>query len=166
MPQPDILALLPHRAPMLMVDRVLELGEDGCRALKHISHAEPCFRGHFPNDPIFPGVLIVEALAQTCALWLSSGGEGGLPIFAGIASAVFRRKVRPGDALVLSARLISERKGFYTFQTQAEVEGQCVCSAELTVCRRNGRPEDQSKSSVAVGKLNADMGGNGNDTDR
>ena len=98
-PAEDVLTLLPHRAPMLMVDRVLELREDGCTALKNISHSEPCFQGHFPGNPIFPGVLIIEALAQTCALWLNRDGSGMLPIFAGIASASFRRKVQPGDRL-------------------------------------------------------------------
>ena len=136
-PAEDVLTLLPHRAPMLMVDRVLELREDGCTALKNISHSETCFQGHFPGNPIFPGVLIIEALAQTCALWLNRDGSGMLPIFAGIASASFRRKVQPGDQLTLSARFVSERKGFYTFRTEAAVEGQCACQAELVVCYKD-----------------------------
>ena len=136
-PAEDVLTLLPHRAPMLMVDRVLELREDGCTALKNISHSEPCFQGQFPGNPIFPGVLIIEALAQTCALWLNRDGSGMLPIFAGIASASFRRKVQPGDQLTLSARFVSERKGFYTFRTEAAVEGQCACQAELVVCYKD-----------------------------
>ena len=133
----DILSLLPHRPPMLMVDRVRELGEDGCRAYKQISWSEPCFQGHFPGNPIFPGVLIIEALAQACAIWLNRDGSGKLPIFAGIASARFRRKVQPGDTLELSVRLLSERKGFYTFQTAASVEEQVACEAELVVCYRD-----------------------------
>ena len=136
-PAPDILSLLPHRPPMLMVDGVRELWENGCRAFKQISWSEPCFQGHFPRNPIFPGVLIIEALAQACALWLNRDGSGRLPIFAGITSARFRRKVQPGDILELSIRFLSERKGFYTFQTAASVDEQVACEAELVVCYRD-----------------------------
>lgn len=133
---PEVRALLPHRPPMLMVDRVAELREDGCTALKNISWSEPCFQGHFPDNPIFPGVLIIEALAQTCAIWLSQQHSGALPIFAGIESARFRRSVSPGDQLKLDVQLSSQRKGFYTFQTAAEVSGELACEAVLTVCLR------------------------------
>lgn len=133
-PAEDITALLPHRPPMLMVDRVLELDGAGARAVKQISWSEPCFQGHFPGQPIFPGVLVIEALAQTCAIWLNRGGNEGLPIFAGIDKARFRRRVQPGESLELAVRFLSERKGFYTFQAEASVEGQCACQAELVVC--------------------------------
>lgn len=133
-PAEEIAALLPHRPPMLMVDRVLELDGAGARAVKQISWSEPCFQGHFPGQPIFPGVLVIEALAQTCAIWLSRGGKDGLPIFAGIDKARFRRRVQPGDSLKLAVRFLSEHKGFYTFQAEASVAGQCACRAELTVC--------------------------------
>lgn len=118
---------------MLMVDRVLELREDGCTALKSISWSEPCFQGHFPDNPIFPGVLIVEALAQTCALWLNRDQSGKLPIFAGIESARFRSQVRPGHQMKLEIQFVEERKGFYTFRTTATVCGQVACEAVLTV---------------------------------
>lgn len=129
----DILRLLPHRPPMLMVDRIIELREDGCTALKNISWSEPCFEGHFPDYPIFPGVLLIEAMAQTCALWLRKDGNDCLPVFAGIESARFLRKVKPGDTLKLSAQFISERKNFYTFHTSAAVEDQVACTAVLTI---------------------------------
>lgn len=134
---PDVSALLPHRPPMLMVDRVVDLREDGCTALKNISQSEPCFQGHFPGAPIFPGVLIIEALAQTCSIWLGQKSDGALPIFAGIESARFRFKVVPGDQLTLGAQFISEKKGFYTFHAKAEVSGQTACDAVLTICLRN-----------------------------
>lgn len=132
----EVRALLPHRFPMLMVDRVEEFREDGCTALKNVSLSEPCFQGHFPNNPIFPGVLIIEALAQTCSLWLNRNGMNGLPIFAGIESARFLRKVVPEDLLRLNAQVHSEKKGFYTFRTWAEVSGETVCKATLVICLR------------------------------
>lgn len=132
----DVLTILPHRPPMLMVDRILEVEKAGCRALKQISWSEPCFQGHFPGQPVFPGVLIIEALAQTCALWLHQSGGTGLPIFAGIESARFLRKVLPGDTLELHAVLAGEKKGFYTFQATAAVAGEPVCRAQLVVCLR------------------------------
>ena len=134
-PAEEITALLPHRPPMLMVDRVLDLYEDGCAAVKNISYAEPCFAGHFPDQPVFPGVLIVEALAQTCAVWLSQKAEG-MPIFAEIRQARFLRMVRPGDQLRLEAHLTTVEKGRYTFAATACVEGAAVCRAELTIIPR------------------------------
>ena len=101
-----------------------------------LNAAHAIFKGHFPGNPIFPGVLIIEALAQCCAIWLNRDGSGKLPVFAGIASARFRRKVQPGDTLELSVRFLSEKKGFYTFRTLAEVDGQPACEAELVVCYR------------------------------
>lgn len=118
---------------MLMVDRVLSLDGLTGVAVKNISHAEPCFQGHFPDNPVFPGVLIIEALAQTCALCLNGDGRGKLPIFAGINSARFRRMVRPGDQLRLSVRGIGEKNGFYTFETVAETAEEIACEAELVV---------------------------------
>lgn len=136
--EPDILTRLPHRPPMLMVDRILTLGDDGCRALKQISWSEPCFQGHFPGQPVFPGVLMIEALAQTCAVWMHGLGKEGLPIFAGIESARFLRKVLPGDTLELQAAPVKENKGFYTFQTTASVAEETVCQAQLVICLRKG----------------------------
>ena len=122
---------------MLMVDRILSLSGAACEAVKNLSLAEPCFQGHFPGRPVFPGVLLIEALAQTCALCLAGEG-GGLPVFAGITAARFLRPVRPGDRLHLSARLSGRRGCFHTFQTHARVDGQTVCEAELTIYRKEG----------------------------
>jgi len=129
----DVTEFLPHRPPMLMLDRVLELSENSCKALKNISYAEPCFQGHFPGEPIFPGVLIIEAMAQTGALWLREKDPANMPIFAGIKEARFLRKVVPVDQLILECRLIEERKGFYTFDANAKVAETEVCQAQLVI---------------------------------
>lgn len=130
--------LLPHRPPMLLVDRVLSLSATACEAVKNISYAEPCFQGHFPGAPIFPGVLTLEALGQTCALCLHRDGGARPPIFAGVSAARFLRPVRPGDRLRLSVRLSGTRRCFHTFQALARVGGQVVCEAELTIYREEG----------------------------
>ena len=128
-----VLDLLPHRPPMLMVDRVLSLDGDSCRAVKDVRTDEPCFQGHFPGNPVFPGVLIIEALAQTCSLCLNRGGGERLPIFAGIEQARFLSMVRPGDRLELDVRRVGERKGFHTFACTAQADGRAVCRAKLTI---------------------------------
>ena len=132
----DILSLLPHRPPMLMVDRVVASDAHSCTAIKNISHAEPCFQGHFPGNPVFPGVLTIEALAQTCVICLRNRGDEKTPLFAGINSARFKRIVLPGDQLKLMVQMSGERKGFYTFQTIAQVDGETACEAELVVALR------------------------------
>lgn len=132
---PEVTALLPHRPPMLMVDRILELRENSCTALKNISFAEPCFAGHFPQQPVFPGTLTIEALAQTCALWLSRRNRG-TPIFAEIREARFLRMVRPGDQLRLEAQLTGVTGDRYRFETTASVDGAAVCRAVLVVVPR------------------------------
>ncbi len=133
----EVTAILPHRQPMLMVDRVLELREDGCAAMKNISYSEPCFIGHFPGQPVFPGVLIIEALAQTCAIWLKQKAEG-TPVFAEIREARFLRMVRPGDQLRLEIRMIERERSRYTFETAASVDGVTVCRAALTIVPLQG----------------------------
>ena len=134
---PDIYALLPHRPPMLMLDRILSLEADGCSALKNISYAEPCFQGHFPGSPIFPGVLTLEALGQACsACLIHNSEENRLPIFAGAEYVHFRKPVFPGDQLYLSVKLQSVSNGFYSFETRAQKNGESVCTAVLTLTLR------------------------------
>lgn len=132
----SVLELLPHRWPFLHIDRILKVWENGCSAMKNISYGEPCFQGHFQENPVFPGVLIVEALAQTCSLWLSKQNSGVSPVFAGIRDARFLKMVRPGDQLCLTGELVEEKKGFYTFQAEASVDGATVCEARLTIVQR------------------------------
>jgi len=128
----NLLETLPHRPPMLHVDRVVMLSSDTCVTYKNISWAEPCFQGHFPGVPIFPGVLTLEALAQTCAVWLDKNADG-LALFYGIDKTVFPKKVLPGDCLYLYAKFVSKEKAFYTFLTKATVDTDVVCEATLTL---------------------------------
>lgn len=126
--------MLPHRHPFLFVDRLLEF-EEGKRAvgLKLASFGEPHFVGHFPADPVMPGVIQIEALAQvaTILVMLSHDVEGKRPAFLGIDKARFRRAVRPGDSLRLEVELVSFRRNMATVQSRILVDGQVSCEAEL-----------------------------------
>lgn len=110
----EIMAIIPHRQPILMIDRILEV-EPGKRAvgIKNISANEPVFQGHYPGNPIFPGVLIVEAMAQTgaVALMTQPAYAGKVPLFAGIDECKFKRPVLPGDQLRLEVELVTVRRG-------------------------------------------------------
>jgi 3-hydroxyacyl-[acyl-carrier-protein] dehydratase len=135
----DILKLLPHRYPFLLVDRVVEL-ELGKRitAIKNVTINEPFFMGHFPQRPVMPGVLILEALAQAAGI-LALRSEGVVPnenskfYFAGIDGARFRRPVEPGDQLVLKAEFMRSVRSIWKCSTRAEVGGVEVCGAEMMV---------------------------------
>ncbi|MDB5873555.1 MAG: fabZ [Ramlibacter sp.] len=138
----EILKKLPHRYPILLVDRVLEL-EPGKRikALKNVTINEPFFVGHFPHRPVMPGVLMLEAMAQTAAL-LSFAGAGAGPdsksviYFAGIDGARFKRPVEPGDQLVMDVSLERSRAGIYKFKGVARVGDDIACEAELMCTMR------------------------------
>jgi len=130
--------LIPHRHPFLLVDEVLEVDpeEISIVARKVVAPDEPYFEGHFPGRPIMPGVLIVEALAQTgliCMFALNLVERGTEFFFAGIEKAKFRRPVVPGDSLQLRAKLLKSRRTLWKFEMRALVEGQTVvegmCSA-------------------------------------
>jgi 3-hydroxyacyl-[acyl-carrier-protein] dehydratase len=130
----EIMAIIPHRYPFLLLDRVLEL-EPGQRAVgeKLVSIGEPFFQGHFPGYPIMPGVLIIEALAQTACVAALSVPEykDKIGLFAGIDNVRFKRPVRPGDTLRLEVRLDRMRRGIGKGAGTASVEGQLVCQAEM-----------------------------------
>jgi 3-hydroxyacyl-[acyl-carrier-protein] dehydratase len=138
----QILKLLPHRYPFLLVDRVLEI-EKGKRikAIKNVTINEPFFNGHFPHRPVMPGVLMIEALAQAAAL-LSFVTEGAAPddktvyYFAGIDGARFKRPVEPGDQLVLEVELDRMRAGIYKFKARASVGAELAVEAELMCTMR------------------------------
>jgi 3-hydroxyacyl-[acyl-carrier-protein] dehydratase len=138
----EILKRLPHRYPFLLVDRVLEI-EPGKRikALKNVTINEPFFTGHFPHRPVMPGVLMLEAMAQTAAL-LSFAAEGSGPdtksviYFAGIDGARFKRPVEPGDQLVMDVSLERSRAGIYKFKGVARVGDDIACEAELMCTMR------------------------------
>ncbi len=136
-----ILKKLPHRYPILLVDRVLEI-ERGQRilALKNVTINEPYFMGHFPRRPVMPGVLILEALAQASALLsFESGGEmaeDAVVYFVGIDGARFKRPVEPGDQLMLEASIDRAKSGIYKYKTRATVAGETAAEAELMCTMR------------------------------
>lgn len=133
----EILQYLPHRYPILMIDRVLELipGER-IRAVKNVSINEPVFPGHYPHHPVMPGVLIVETMAQAAAI-LSFKTMGSKPndnsvyYFAGIDAARFRRPVSPGDQLILEVSITTAKRGIWKYSGVAKVDGQVAAEAEL-----------------------------------
>ena len=133
----QIMKFLPHRYPFLLVDRVLELvPNERIVALKNISMNEPQFPGHFPKHPVMPGVLMIEALAQTAGLLaFKSGGievnENTVIYFVGIDGARFKRPVVPGDQLRMEASIIKVMRGIWKFSAKATVDGQIACEAEL-----------------------------------
>ena len=129
--------LLPHRYPFLLVDRVIEAEpEKRLVCLKNVTYNEPFFNGHFPNRPVMPGVLIVEALAQGAALMASHGRddidtENRIYYFTGIDRARFKRPVEPGDQLVMEVELVRRIKNMYKCTGVAKVDGEVAASAEL-----------------------------------
>jgi 3-hydroxyacyl-[acyl-carrier-protein] dehydratase len=137
-----ILKKLPHRYPILLVDRVLEI-EKGVRikALKNVTINEPFFVGHFPVRPVMPGVLMLEALAQTAALLSfesmdTEPGDDMVVYFVGIDGARFKRPVEPGDQLILEASIERVKGGIYKYKTRASVDGETAVEAELMCTMR------------------------------
>ncbi len=130
----EIMSIIPHRYPFLLIDRILEL-EPGQRAVaeKQVSIGEPHFQGHFPDYPIMPGVLIVEALAQTACVAMLCFPEriGKLGIFAGIDNARFKRPVTPGDTLRLEFTIEKVRRVIGRGHGVVTVAGEVVCEADL-----------------------------------
>ncbi len=138
----EILHHLPHRYPIILVDRVLEI-EPGKRivALKNVTINEPVFMGHFPHYPVMPGVLIIEALAQAAAIlsfvtFDKRADKNSVYYFAGIDNARFKRPVGPGDQVRLEVELLREMRGIGKFGARALVEGQVVAEAELLCAYR------------------------------
>ncbi len=134
---------LPHRYPLLLVDRVLDW-ESGkiIRAVKNVTINEEFFNGHFPNKPVMPGVLMIEALAQTSALlaFLTMGqkpDENAVVYFLGIDNARFKRPVVPGDQLMMHVEIVRHSRGIWKFKTQATVDSQLAVEAELMCTMRS-----------------------------
>ncbi|MBG6072788.1 MULTISPECIES: 3-hydroxyacyl-ACP dehydratase FabZ [unclassified Polaromonas] len=138
----QILKLLPHRYPILLVDRVLEI-ETGksIKALKNVTINEPFFMGHFPKHPVMPGVLMIEAMAQAAAL-LSFSTLGVTPddktvyYFAGIDGARFKRPVTAGDQMIMDVSLLRMKAGIFKFKGVTRVDGNIACEAELMCTMR------------------------------
>lgn len=145
-----ILAEMPHRFPFLLVDRVLSCTPgERLTAIKNVSINEPFFPGHFPGEPVMPGVLILEALAQAAMLLgirtVGSQAAGGIVYFAGVDKARFKRQVVPGDQLLLELELTAAKRRLWRFHGEARVGGTLACSADLmAIPARAGAPEKDS----------------------
>jgi 3-hydroxyacyl-[acyl-carrier-protein] dehydratase len=131
----EILTLLPHRYPFIMLDRILgfERGES-ITGLKNVSMGEPCFQGHFPGEPVMPGVLILEGMAQagTMLAYLSTEGiKGKIVYFAGMDKVRFRKMVRPGDQLIYKVEMIRQKRKLIKVRGKAYVDEALVTEAEL-----------------------------------
>ncbi|RIH76622.1 3-hydroxyacyl-[acyl-carrier-protein] dehydratase FabZ [Calidithermus terrae] len=136
----QILQVLPHRYPFLLIDRVLEADEKRFRALKNVTFNEPHFQGHFPGYPIMPGVLILEAMAQASVAVVTKQPEfkpGGLVFLVGVEEARFRKPVTPGDSLILEGELLQYRRGLGKVRVEAKVEGEVRAEATLAFVLRN-----------------------------
>lgn len=132
----EIMKLIPHRAPFVMVDRVTHYAGDTLTAIKNVTYNEPFFPGHFPNVPTMPGVLILEAMAQACGILavLKSGvrPESGMILyFAGIDYARFKRPVVPGDQLMIPVVLRKQKRDLWKFTAKAMVGDELACEAEM-----------------------------------
>ena len=130
----EIFKILPHRYPFLMVDRILEITDGKIIGIKNVSVNEPFFQGHFPGEPIMPGVMIIEAMAQVGGIYAIV--TQNLPTdmntyFVGIDNAKFRKPVVPGDILRFELELLKQRRGIYFFHGEAYVENDLVAEADL-----------------------------------
>ncbi len=136
MEQAEIQALLPHRYPFLLVDRIKELDPDRrIVGIKNVTINEPFFQGHFPGRPVMPGVLIIEAMAQVGGvLAFKSMGESARPVvyLTGVDGAKFRKPVVPGDQLRFEIDVVKKRPPFWKMQAKAFVDSELVCEAEVT----------------------------------
>jgi 3-hydroxyacyl-[acyl-carrier-protein] dehydratase len=138
----DIRKYLPHRYPFLLVDRVVEVNVgDSIVAYKNLSVNEPFFSGHFPDNPIFPGVLLLEAMAQAAGIlgFCSQGKtneDGSTYYFAGADNVRFRRPCVPGDRVMLRASIVSQRRGIWKFNVSSDVDGDLAGSATILCADR------------------------------
>jgi 3-hydroxyacyl-[acyl-carrier-protein] dehydratase len=135
------LGLLPHRYPFLLVDRVLELNSDQVTTLKNVTINEPFFTGHFPGKPVMPGVLILEALAQSAAILALSiiGERRSLFMLTGIDKARLRRPVVPGDQLKLTVTLVKHHHPLWKMRGEARVDGELAAETELSAMEVEGQ---------------------------
>ncbi len=138
----EIRVYLPHRYPFLLVDRVVELNlNESIVAYKNLSINEPYFNGHFPDKPVFPGVLLVEAMAQAAGiLGFKSVGktpaDGSMYYLVGVDNLRFKRPCTPGDRVMLRASIVSERRGIWKFDVKSDVDGELASSATILCADR------------------------------
>lgn len=140
----EILSILPHRYPFLMVDRVIEcVPFESIKAIKNVTFNEPFFTGHFPDKPVMPGVILLEAMAQATGLLAfrshnARSDSTSMYYLVGVDKARFKRPVIPGDQLLLTARLMRRIRGIYKFHTTAHVGEQLVATAEFMTTEMDG----------------------------
>ena len=138
----DIFKYLPHREPFLFVDEVMDINKGSdIHAIKRLTGEEDYFRGHFPNNPVMPGVIIIEALAQASGIlgfqtMDKTPEEGSIYVFAGVDKVRFRRRVGPGDDIHLYSKILNEKRGIWKFECRAEVDNEIVCSANILCADR------------------------------
>jgi 3-hydroxyacyl-[acyl-carrier-protein] dehydratase len=139
----DILRHLPHRYPFLLIDRVIEFNKgESLTGIKNVTYNEPFFQGHFPQRPVMPGVLILEAMAQATGLLAfrtleTTADRDTLYFLVGMDRVRFKRPVEPGDQLLLSARLLKTKRGIWIFDCDARVDGAITASAEIMCTERD-----------------------------
>ena len=138
----DIKKYLPHREPFLFVDEVIEIDKNNeIHVKKHINGDEFFLEGHFPDNPIFPGVIIIEALGQASGIlgfvtMNKTPEEGSIYVLAGVDKVRFRKRVRPGDTIDLYSKVLSEKRGIWKFDCRAELKNELVCSAIILCADR------------------------------
>ncbi len=140
----EILKMMPHRYPFLLLDRILIYSEDEIVGLKNVTINEPFFQGHFPSHPVMPGVLIIEALAQAGGLWAFAHApqkERAAVYLMGLDKVRFRKPVRPGDQLILKLSLIKQRGAVFKMKGEAFVNDQLVAEAEILATLEAGKSE-------------------------
>ena len=138
----EVRKVLPHREPFLFIDEVIEVNNEFIVAKRFVSPDEDFFKGHFPNFPIMPGVLVLEAMAQSSALLGShimsqSANEKSIYLLCGVEKVRFKIKVLPGDTLIFKASVISSKRGIWKFKCSAHSEEELVCAAEILCADRS-----------------------------
>lgn len=127
---------LPHRFPFLLIDKIIEINKNkSIKAQKNVSNNEPFFQGHFPDYPVFPGVLLLEAMAQATAILDVESNDrdmsNQLYYFVGVDKARFKKQVMPGDVVIIDASLIQSKSDIHKFSAECRVDNKIVCTADL-----------------------------------
>ena len=133
----EILDALPHRYPFLMIDRIVDInGDESAVGIKNVTYNEPIFMGHFPGNPIFPGVLIIEGMAQTAGAIVikhdSGGGQKNIVLMLGVDNARFRKPAGPGDTIEFHISKMHRRRNVGRYEAKAKVNGVVIAEAEIT----------------------------------
>ena len=141
----DIKKYLPHREPFLFIDEVLQIKENKeIHAIKLIHEDEHFLKGHFPGNPIFPGVIIIEALGQASGIlgfvsMNKTPEEGSIYVLAGVDKVRFRKRVRPGDTIDLISKVVGEKRGIWKFDCRAELDNELICTATILCADRKAK---------------------------